>query len=185
MKLFRKYSVLFVVYSLILSHSPMVFADQLNTSSKNNDEFDLNTLALPSEVKNIGKSGGSIYYSPSIKGKILIPVNIWGEVRKSGLHFLPLDTTLVQGISLAGGPSNNANLEKVKLSRRDKFKILSESFDLREGGSDEAALKILKPGDTVFVEKSNYNEDRAYYTSLFGVVATILSSILLYREVQD
>ena len=53
-----------------------------------------------------------------------------------------------------------------------------------KGGSNEAALKSLRPGDMVFVEKDYWYENRAYYTSLVGVVATILSSILLYRQVK-
>lgn len=165
------------ILNLLLSTSLM---------AKTNEELDINVLALPSEVKDIGKSGGAIFYSPSIKGKILIPVNIWGQVQKSGLHFIPLETNLVQGISLAGGPTSSANLERVKISRtNNKGGIDSEKFDLRYGGGKEASLKILRPGDTIFIEKSTFSEDRAYYTSLFGVVATILSTILIYRQVKD
>lgn len=148
-------------------------------------ELDLNILALPSEVKNVSKSSGSVYYSPSVKGKILIPVNIWGEVKRSGLHFVPLETSLVEGLSFAGGPTNNGKLDTVKLSRRDGQNINSEIYDLSQGGNDKANLRLLKPGDTIFIEKSTFSEDRAYYTSLFGVIATILSSILIYRQVKD
>ena len=150
------------------------------------DGFDINKLVLPSEIKKLGKATGSIFYSPSIKGKILVPVNIWGQVKKSGLHFIPIETNLPQGISFAGGPTNNAKLYNVKVSRfNNKGEIWSEEFDMRRGGGKKAALKILKPGDTIFIERSNYFENRAYYTSLAGVVATILSSILLYRQVKN
>ena len=67
--------------------------------------YNIRQLALPSEVEDIGKSSGSIYYSPSIKGKVLIPVHFWGSVKKTGLHFIPVDTNLISGISLAGGPA--------------------------------------------------------------------------------
>ncbi|MGB0454801.1 MAG: polysaccharide biosynthesis/export family protein [Bacteriovoracaceae bacterium] len=168
----------FWVFLLVFQFSFSVHAEE------NKPEFDLKELALPSEVDNIGKSAGAVYYSPSVKGKVLIPVNIWGEVRNSGLHFIPVDTTLIQGLSLAGGPTNKANLERVKLSRRTKIGGETRKFDLREGGDDEVARLALRPGDTIFVEKSNFLEDRNYYTSLFGVIATVLSSILLYREVK-
>jgi len=71
-------------------------------------EYNIRELALPSEVDNLGKKGGSIYYSPSVKGKVLIPVHIWGEIRNSGLHFIPLDTNLLNGLSLAGGPTSSS-----------------------------------------------------------------------------
>lgn len=177
----KNYVCLLSIFSLL--SSPQLWA---NGKDKEKDELDINVLALPSEVKGIGKGSGAIFYSPSIKGKILIPVSIWGEVKKSGLHFLPIETSLVQGISLAGGPTNAANLKTVKISRTNSAgAIESQKYDLRYGGGQEASLKILKPGDTVFIEKSTFSEDRAYYTSLFGVVATILSTILIYRQVKD
>ena len=177
----RKTLISFCILNLLTQ--PLAFADAQKTT---NEDFDLSKLALPSEVKNLGKSAGSIFYSPSLKGKILIPVNIWGEVKKSGLHFVPLETNLPQGISFAGGPSSSAKLKSVQVSRFDKNgEIISEEYDMRRGGGKEAALKVLKPGDTVFVEKSTFTEDRAYYTSLIGVVTTILSSILIYRQVKE
>lgn len=153
-------------------------------NQENSGSFNIRELALPSEVQKLGKSSGSIYYNPSVKGKVLIPVNIWGSVTKSGLHFVPIDTNLVQGLSMAGGPSNSANLSKVKLSRNVEGKINEFEYNLTKGGDEKAFLEKLQPGDTVFVEKDQFFENRSYYTSLAGVIATVLSSILLYREVK-
>lgn len=150
-----------------------------------NENYDIRQLALPSEVKDIGKASGSIYYSPSIKGKVLIPVNVWGDVGRTGLHFVPVDTTLVMGLSLAGGPGTHAKLHEIKLTRVEEGKNKEYTFDLSAGGSAEAQSFALRPGDTVFVENDKFFENRSYYTSLIGVIATILSSILLYRQVKD
>ena len=70
------------------------------------------------------------------------------------------------------------------MANQDDGKISNSFFNLEKGGSNEAALRKLKPGDMVFVEKDYWYENRAYYTSLIGVVATLLSSILLYRQVK-
>ncbi|GAB4020668.1 MAG: hypothetical protein Fur0010_23460 [Bdellovibrio sp.] len=160
----------------------IIFAQSLAYAENN---YDIRELALPSEVKDLSKSTGSIYYSPSIKGKVLIPVNVWGDVGRTGLHFVPADTTLIMGLSLAGGPGTHAKLDEIKLTRVENGKNKEYQFDLSEGGKADAQAFTLKPGDTIFVENDKFFENRAYYTSLIGVVATILSSILLYRQVRN
>ena len=140
--------------------------------------------ALPSDFEGIKKEAGSIYYSASSKGKVLIPVNMWGEVNKAGLHFVPVDTDLVQGLSLAGGPKSTASLDNIKLTKNVDGKIEEFKFNLEEGGTPEAFKMKLAPGDTIFVERNYYNENRTYYTGLVAVVSTILSSILIYRQVK-
>jgi hypothetical protein len=148
-------------------------------------EYNIRELALPSEVDNLGKKGGSIYYSPSVKGKVLIPVHIWGEIRNSGLHFIPLDTNLLNGLSLAGGPTSSSKLDSVLVTTSRNGKREKMSFDITQGGDLTLEDFKLRPGDTIFIEKDTYRQDRAYYTSLFGVILTVLSSILLYRQVKD
>ncbi|OIQ18888.1 MAG: hypothetical protein BM556_06295 [Bacteriovorax sp. MedPE-SWde] len=149
-----------------------------------NSNYNIKEFTLPSEVKGMPKSYGSVFFSPSVKGKVLIPVHFWGEVKKSGLHFVPVNTTFLNGLSMAGGPSSSAKLEKVKLTRKDKetFKVLR--YDISEGGNSKVYRETLQPGDSIFVPKDEYLENRAYYTGLIGVFATVLSSILLLRQVK-
>ncbi len=156
----------------------------ITDADKNASGYELRDLALPSDIKDVSKGSGSIYYNPSVKGKVLIPVHIWGEVNKSGLHFIPLDSTLTSGLSMAGGPTTYADLREVKLIRKENGKFESLDFDLSEGGEADAHGLVLKPGDSLFVERERFYENRAYYTSLVSVVLTVLSSILLYREVR-
>ncbi|PIP96583.1 MAG: hypothetical protein COW00_19405 [Bdellovibrio sp. CG12_big_fil_rev_8_21_14_0_65_39_13] len=168
----------------IFTHVLLSWLLLIQTAFAAESNYDIRQLALPSEVKDLSKGVGAIYYSPSIKGKVLIPVNIWGDVGKTGLHFVPVDTTLVMGLSLAGGPSSHAKLSDIKLNRTENGKSNEYTFDLSGGGTVDAQSFSLKPGDTIFVENDKYYENRAYYTSLIGVIATILSSVLLYREVK-
>lgn len=141
-------------------------------------------FALPSEFEGIKKESGAIYYSATSKGKVLMPVSIWGEVNKAGLHFVPVDTDVVQGLSLAGGPKSTAILSNIKLTKRADGKNEEFVLNLEKGGTPELAQLKLSPGDTVFVEREYYYENRAYVTSLIAVGATILSSILLYRQIK-
>ncbi len=144
----------------------------------------LNEFALPSEVKDLKKTSGSIYYSPTSRGKVLIPVHFWGEIARSGLHYIPVNTNIIKGLSMAGGPKADANLTSVKLTRNLDGSLKEYKYDLSSGGDSNSYMTKLKPGDTVFVAKSRFFENRAYYTGLIGVIATVLSSILLYREVK-
>ncbi|MBC97484.1 MAG: hypothetical protein CME63_07025 [Halobacteriovoraceae bacterium] len=177
----KKFSISLLIYSLL---TVPTWAQKASTQASKG-EYNIRELALPSEVDNLGKKAGSIFYSPSVKGKVLIPVHMWGEIKNSGLHFVPLDTSLINGLSLAGGPTSNSNLESVVVTTTREGKREKLQFDVSEGGDLALEDFKLKPGDTIFVEKDTFRQDRAYYTSLFGVALTVLSSILLYRQVKD
>lgn len=160
------------------------FCEEKKHKTVNKYNFNLKELALPSEVKKVGKKGGSIFYSPSVKDKVLVPVHFWGEVGTSGLHFIPVDTSLVKGLSMAGGPKSSADLDHVTITRNVSGTLNVERYSLEDGGTSLAHTLKLQPGDTVFVNKSNFDNNRAYYTSLIGVVISLMSSILIYRQVQ-
>jgi hypothetical protein len=177
---FFKY--ILITYSLLLN--TIVFAKPVKETKFKESSFNIRELALPSEVEGISKTAGAIYYSPSVKGKALMPIHFWGQVQRSGLHFIPVDTSLLNGLSLAGGPKDKAILSRVMVTTKRKGKRQKLEFDLEEGGGVDSADFSLRPGDTVYLKKDTFTENRNYYTSLIGVVATILSSILLYREVK-
>ena len=153
-------------------------------SAYSQEKISLNDLALPSEVKDLKKFPGSIYYSPTTKGKPLVPVHFWGEIKKSGLHYIPIDTPLISGISLAGGLTSSADLEFVRVTRKDGKELEIQNFDLSSGGNEAAYMHNLRPGDTVFVKKTRFYENRAYYTSLIGVLATLISSYAILNQVK-
>ncbi len=171
-----KLTAVIAIYSLMFT----------NFAFAKNAKFNLKEFALPSEVKGMQKSYGSVFFSPSVKDTVLIPVHFWGEVKKSGLHFLPVNTTVVNGLSIAGGPSASASLEDVKLTRKsDEGRLKVIQYNLSEGGNENVYTETFKPGDSVFIGKSHYYENRAYYTSLIGVIATILSSVLVIQQIND
>ncbi len=141
-------------------------------------------FALPSDVKDIKKTSGSVFYSPTAKGRVLIPIHFWGEVSRSGLHYIPVDTGLIKGLSLAGGPKSSAKLDSIKITRKASNSVKELSFDLSQGGSADAYNFKLRSGDTVFVEKNYFYENRAYYTSLIGVITTLVSSLVIFSQVK-
>ena len=110
---------------------------------------------------------------------------MWGELRQSGLHFIPSDTTLIKGLSLAGGPSSTANLEEVILTRSEANGKMKEiEFDLSEGGDVKAQEFKIESGDVIFVKKSTFQENRAYYTSLINIAVTVISTFFIINKVK-
>lgn len=171
--------IILLITILQMSTSSFAFAEEKIVAAGAFKDF-----ALPSDFEGIKKESGALFYSSSTKGKVLIPVNVWGEVNKSGLHFIPVDTNLVQGLSLAGGPKSSGVLDNIKLTRNVDGKIEEFTFNLERGGTIEAYQLKLNPGDTIFVEKEYFYENRSYYTGLIAVIATVLSSVILYRQIK-
>lgn len=174
-----------LIFLIILIFSFFSFDSLAEASeSKDNPKLNIQDLALPSDTEGIRKEGSSIYFAIPSKGKILIPVHIWGEVNKAGLHYLPSETDVVKALSLAGGPRTAAKLENVKLTRVENNVAKEYKFDLSEGGGTVAYQSKLNPGDTIFVEKNYFYENRIYYTSLAGVLATLVTAYVLYNRME-
>ena len=168
-----------IVVILICVHLPSL-------SFAQTQKINLQDVVLPKDIGVIPPKSGNIFYSPTDKTKALIPVNMWGEITASGLHYIPTNTSLVKGLSLAGGPRGTANLSDVRVTRKltdGTLKIYE--FDMDRGGELSSHDFALQPGDAIFIPQNRFEANRAYYTSLIGVVATILTSILLYRKVSE
>ncbi len=94
------------------------------------------------------------YSLPGINSdEILMPVNVWGEVRNPGMHMVPWDSDLSDALSAAGGPTSSANLSKVK--------IILVGIDIEYNLSDYlsghgAPLPGMEPDATVYISTSGY-----------------------------
>ena len=182
MNTFKKILVLIIVGQLISFTAMAEESDQVN---KVNPELNLQEIALPSEVKDLGKQPGAIYYSTSVKNKVLIPAHFWGEVNRAGLHFIPNDTNLVKGLSMAGGPSGTAKLEDITLTRNMPDGTIKQyNFNLASGGNAEAYKFKIESGDSIFIKKDRFLEDRNYYTGWIGITISIISTILVLNKVK-
>jgi hypothetical protein len=155
------------------------------SEEKIKNELSLQDIALPSEVKDLGKQSGAIYYNTSIKNKALVPTHFWGEVQKPGLHFIPTDTTLIKGLSMAGGPTGAAKLGDVKVTRQGNDGKLNEFvFNLSEGGNEDSFQFKIEPGDTVYLQKETFYENRSYYTSLISIALSIISTFVIVNKIK-
>jgi len=103
-----------------------------------------------------GANNSSAYfYSGTMNeaNQLNIPTYIWGQVRKPGLYIVPDNTSLLTLLSLAGGPTENAKLSKVKIVRpttEGKKVIIIDLNEYIKTG-DENLIPILQPGDTIII----------------------------------
>lgn len=131
---------------------------------------------------------GSVYmYSGTLEGTELLKIKtyIWGQVRKPGLYIVPDDTDLLTLISSAGGPTENANLTKIRIIRSVEGEEKVMWVDLQEyiDNGDYNLIPKLQPGDTVIISGS------AYYAFTKAVawisqIAVILSVYISVNNIQ-
>jgi len=94
------------------------------------------------------------YSLPGVdSNEILMPVNVWGEVRSPGVYMIPWDSDLRDALSAAGGPTSTADLSSIK--------IILTGIDIEYNLSDYLSghgnpLPGLEPDATIYLSTSNY-----------------------------
>ncbi len=105
---------------------------------------------------------GSVYmYSGTLEGTELLKIKtyVWGQVRRPGLFIVPDDTDLLTLISSAGGPTENANMTKIRIIRQvegEEEKVIWVNLQEYIDKGDYTLIPRLQPGDTVIVSGSAY-----------------------------
>ena len=186
MRLFNKILSILIVWQ-ILTASVVFAAADVSAEKQPDKQADLNMqeVTLPSEIKEIGKQGGAIFYDTYTKNKPLIATHLWGEIGRPGLHFIPTDTPLIRALSMAGGPTGLAKLEEILVTRiTPEGKMKHYEFDLSAGGDLSAHNFKLETGDSVFLRKDTFSENRAYYTSLVGIVLSLITTFFIVTKVK-
>ncbi len=109
-------------------------------------------FTVPFLVASLFASGD--YSVPGIDSdEILMPVNVWGEVRSPGVYMISWDSDLRDALSAAGGPTSTADLSEIRIILTD----LEIKYNLSDYLSGEgAALPALESNATVYVAESSY-----------------------------
>jgi hypothetical protein len=94
------------------------------------------------------------YSLPGVdSSEILMPVNVWGEVRNPGMHMVPWNSDLRDALSAAGGPTSTANLSKIKIILNG----INMEYNLSDYLSGHGTpLPGLEPDATVYLSTSKY-----------------------------
>ncbi len=114
--------------------------------------------------------------TPTFVMQALFQVIIGGEVREPKLYTLPPEVTISQAIALAGGPTERANLEGVRLLRGGQEMIL----DLTRPESGAATMPIRSGDQIVIPRRRDLLRDVIIpASSVAGAISGFLSLILL------
>ncbi len=105
----------------------------------------------------------------------LFPVTVAGEVRQPNLYRLPQGTTIAQAVALAGGPTEQGRLDKIRLIRRDG----EITIDLAHSYAKYETL-LLGSGDQLLVtRRGSFSVLRDLFlpvASLTAAVAAVISA---------
>lgn len=122
---------------------------------------------------------------------INMEVNLWGFVKFPGRYRVPIKTTFLDLMSYSGGPTDESNLEEIRILRNGndpekKPEIIKLNYnDLLWGENVSTTQKLnpmLIPNDVVIVlqmRRYNFREDVSFYlpiiTSLISITALIIT----------
>ncbi len=121
------------------------------------------------------------YYDYSDPTNVNIKVSVWGFVRYPGKYVVPIDTDVLDLLSYAGGPTDYAHLDDLRL-----YRILPDStqqmikFDVDAiwwGDSlttEKVNLPKLQPGDILSVPGS-----QKYYTRDWIMMGVSILSVMI------
>lgn len=126
----------------------------------------------------------SALFDLSDPSQINIRVAIWGAVNAPGNYMVPQSTTVLDLISLAGGPTDDAKLDDLRIYRNSKDSIGAFiKFNLNELYSKETKKDIVLPptllaSDVILIpgEPKMYWKD---YLSLYLSVSSTLIGIAI------
>ncbi|MFZ4712072.1 MAG: hypothetical protein ACOYL6_00035 [Bacteriovoracaceae bacterium] len=171
-----------LIFSFLMPSVPSAWANK--KEEEDTSPINLQDMVLPTDIKDMAKQPGAIFYSSPSKNKVLVPVHLWGHLQKPGLHFVPTETNFIKVMSSTGGPLPGAALENVTLTRSVNGEAKKFSFDLSNGGGEDVQNFTVRSGDIIFVKQDRFYENRAYYTSLIAIAVSVLTGVLLYRQIQ-
>lgn len=144
-----------------------------------------------SPFDNTYRQGGLYDYSDP--GSVNMRVAVWGFVRYPGRYIVPVRTSVPDLLSLAGGPSDDANLEDIRLYRymEDSSQVMIKinyndllwEDDLR---SWKKTLPAVRGGDILLVPGSPRLYFRDWFSITLSLVSTLISlTILIFNIVKD
>jgi polysaccharide biosynthesis/export protein len=135
--------------------------------------------------------GNASVYNYSEEGGLTINVNIWGFVAAPGKYTVPSSTTLIQLISMAGGPTDRARISDIRilhdLTVDSTIVEPVNVFNLEEytRTADTSLNPTLIDNDTIIVPGDALNVFReilSVFRDIALVVGTILGLVLAFKK---
>jgi hypothetical protein len=130
-------------------------------------------------------SAGNEYISGQEAGTVMMKVNLWGAVKRPGIHHVPVKSSLIELMSYAGGPSDNALLDEITIKRNLGQEQKKISINLAEILHDQKQYDlVLKPDDIIVVPASQPWISQNMFTAAM-ILSIIASTALSIQIMQD
>ena len=169
----RSFVATVILYSILVSQS---FAAQ-NDLNKNNKKYNV--------------TNSSEFIFESYPNQELIPIRLLGAVKNAGLYHIPSKMKLTTLLALAGGTTNEADLEHILIgndqqtlhdSSGEKKKTLS--LNLEETLENAKNDYTLIPNDIVLIKnKTPWISNDSF--RVFSIISVVLTSILTAVVIKD
>lgn len=115
------------------------------------------------------------FQSPEIAVQALVRVSVLGEVRDPGLHPVEPGSSLLHVVTVAGGPTDRANLRSTRVVRDGRL----FTVDLQSGLAGSAAGRVVLYSNDVVVIPRRTGLTRENIAFIFGGVSAVLSVVNL------
>lgn len=148
---------------------------------------DQNTI-IGSPLNSRVQSQGALY-DYSNPETINIKVNIWGNVKFPGQYLIPQSLNVIELITLAGGPTNDALLDEIRLYRMkadSTYEIIPLDYNNVLWGKDDVNIKKVMgvlPGDVLVFPGEPRWYLRDYLSLGFSTLSALISVTLLIYQV--
>jgi polysaccharide biosynthesis/export protein len=119
----------------------------------------------------------SLYKNPEITVQPLYKIRILGEIRKPGIYYVTGVEKLSDVLALAGGETENANLNKIYFIQNDT-KINVNAKEMFEKGRKISDIG-LKSGDQIYIPRKWLSLRKAsVILTAVAVTATVVSLVI-------
>jgi len=129
------------------------------------------------------------FYDYSVPGGVNIKVSVWGFVRYPGKYIVPNYTNVLDLLSYAGGPNEEAHLDELRIIRinpdstQAMLKFNLEDYSWNDALSEQVLnVPELKAGDILSVPGSQKYYLRDWLSMALSIFSALISlAILLTR----
>ena len=94
---------------------------------------------------------GRFVNDPVVRATSYLRISIMGEVVQPGYHLFPPETPVSEAIMLAGGPTANGRLSKVRVDRGNEWILRGDSLQVALGQGLTLAELRMHSGDEILV----------------------------------
>jgi hypothetical protein len=138
------------------------------------------------------------YFSTNRENRFLIKVHVWGDVWLSGIHNVPDNSTLLDVLGFAGGPTGyladsnitvtRAGMDKAKPKERERDPYpQTVKFEAKELVTNSSYRNMpLKDGDVIYLEAppkvDTLSRNLTIVATVFSILATAGAVYLIAKQ---